>query len=250
MRKERPEWPVRLYPYHFKEGYHMIPRVWVPRTYDLEALVDAVIADRSELRRETLISVVNQLIEKAIERLVAGYAISSPLGTLTPTVTGLWNFNRLSPDARAQNKASVSFSMGKPLKEALANPLFRVEDRPKTGPQISHFLDFVTASRDSTITPGSPLMIEGQFLLMNGEEPDRGLYLLDEETREERAFIPADAFNYTTRSRIVVRLPADLPPGRYLLEIASQCTTNPRPLKKTVRGVCPMVAIVPEPSES
>ena len=111
MRKKRPEWPVRLYPYHFKKDHHMIPRVWVPRTYDLEALIDALVADRSELSREALRSAAYQLVNKAIEQLVEGYAVSTPLGTLTPTVTGLWNFNRLSPDARAQNKASVSFSM-------------------------------------------------------------------------------------------------------------------------------------------
>ena len=54
MRKKRPEWPVRLYPYHFKKDHHMIPRVWVPRTYDLEALIDTLVADRSELSREAL----------------------------------------------------------------------------------------------------------------------------------------------------------------------------------------------------
>ena len=83
MRKKRPEWPVRLYPYHFKKDHHMIPRVWVPRTYDLEALIDALVADRSELSREALRSAAYQLVNKAIEQLVEGYAVSTPLGTLT-----------------------------------------------------------------------------------------------------------------------------------------------------------------------
>ena len=151
MRKKRPEWPVRLYPYHFKKDHHMIPRVWVPRTYDLEALIDALVADRSELSREALRSAAYQLVNKAIEQLVEGYAVSTPLGTLTPTVTGLWNFNRLSPDARAQNKASVSFSMGKELKKALENPLFRVEDRPKTGPCVTSFRDMESGKTDEVL---------------------------------------------------------------------------------------------------
>ena len=210
MRKKRPEWPVRLYPYHFKKDHHMIPRVWVPRTYDLEALIDALVADRSELSREALRSAAYQLVNKAIEQLVEGYAVSTPLGTLTPTVTGLWNFNRLSPDARAQNKASVSFSMGKELKKALENPLFRVEDRPKTGPCVTSFRDMESGKTDEVLTPGKPVIIEGK----------------------------------------IVTIPADLAPGRYLLAVASQCTTNPRPLKQVAWGICPKVAVVPEPSES
>lgn len=250
MRKKRPEWPVRLYPYHFKKDHHMIPRVWVPRTYDLEALIDALVADRSELSREALRSAAYQLVNKAIEQLVEGYAVSTPLGTLTPTVTGLWNFNRLSPDARAQNKASVSFSMGKELKKALENPLFRVEDRPKTGPCVTSFRDMESGKTDEVLTPGKPVIIEGKLLLMNGDSPERGLYLLNEETRETRAFIPGDRFDLPGRSRIIVTIPADLAPGRYLLAVASQCTTNPRPLKQVAWGICPKVAVVPEPSES
>lgn len=250
MRKKRPEWPVRLYPYHFKEGQQLIPRVWVARTYDLEELIDAVADDRCELGREALASAAKQLIRKTIELLVAGNAVSSPLGTLTPTVTGLWNFNRLSPDARAQNKASVSFSMGKELKKALENPLFRVEDRPKTGPCVTSFRDMESGKTDEVLTPGKPVIIEGKLLLMNGDSPERGLYLLDEETRETRAFIPGDRFDLPGRSRIIVTMPADLAPGRYLLAVASQCTTNPRPLKQVAWGICPKVAVVPEPSES
>ena len=35
----------------------------------------------------------------------------------------------------------------------------------------------------------------------------------------------------TTRSRILLRLPEDLPAGAYRLAVTTQCTSNPRPLR-------------------
>lgn len=197
-----------------------------------------IIADRSELRRETLQTVVSMLVDKIEDMLIEGYAISTPLGTLTPSVEGLWNYNRILPEARAQNRATVNYTMSKRLKELFANPLFHEEQRPTTGPRIYHIFDMGSGTRDATLTAGRNFLIEGALLLMNGDAPERGVYLVEEETGQTACFIPATEFaSYiNTRSQLWGKLPADVAPGRYLLRVASQCTTSPRPLKQVAYG--------------
>lgn len=238
MKKKRVEWNVGLYPYNLGERGETLPRVQLKGTRDMDQVIDRIIADRSELRRETLQTVVSMLVDKIEDMLIEGYAISTPLGTLTPSVEGLWNYNRILPEARAQNRATVNYTMSKRLKELFANPLFHEEQRPTTGPRIYHIFDMGAGTRDATLTAGRNFLIEGALLLMNGDAPERGVYLVEEETGQTACFIPATEFaSYiNTRSQLWGKLPADVAPGRYRLRVASQCTTSPRPLKQVAYG--------------
>lgn len=235
--KKRVTWDVNLYPYNLGEKKGELYPVAILRgTIDLEGLINAVMAERNELRRETLRSVASQLTDKAIDLLIEGFALSTPLGILTPTVTGMWNPDRLSPSARAENKASLSYAMSTTLKEAFADPLFRQQPRRSTGPTIFGIIDMTNGVKDKLLTPGGIFRAHGQLLLMNGDLPERGLYLYDRETGKKVAFMPAAEFMINSRSEIYTRLPDDVPPGKYTLQVVSQCTTGPRPMKRAAVG--------------
>lgn len=251
MEKKRVEWKVNLYPYNLgeKKG-ELYPVVALRGTVDLEGVIDAVIAERSELRRETLRSVAHQLMEKAEDLLMEGFAVSTPLGILTPSVTGMWNANRLSSGARAENKAVLNYTMSGGLKKAFANPLLQERKRPDAGPRMYRVIDLATGAQDGSLTPGSLFRVSGQLLLMNGDLPERGLYLCDRDTGREAAFIPANEFPMNSRSEIYARLPEDVPPGQYTLKVLSQCTTNPRAMKAAAAGVWRGTVTVPFPEET
>lgn len=242
---------MNLYPYNLgeKKG-ELYPVVALRGTVDLEGVIDAVIAERSELRRETLRSVANQLMQKAGDLLMEGFAVSTPLGILTPSVTGMWNANRFSSEARAENKAVLSYTMSAGLKKAFANPLLHERKRPDAGPRIHRVINLATGAQDGSLTPGAFFRVSGRLLLMNGDLPERGLYLCDPDTGREAAFIPAKAFSMNSRSEIYARLPEEVPPGRYTLKVLSQCTTNPRPMKAAAAGVWRGAVTVPLPEET
>lgn len=237
MGKRRVKWRVALYRYHFgKNKGKMYPRVLLRQTIDLEGVIDLVMAERSELRRDTLRSVAYQLFSMMEDLIVEGHPVATPLGTFTPTVNGMWNYNRYDPKARAENQASVNFALSKALKEALSNPLFQEDDRPDSNPRIYSILNMSTGATDGTLSPGDTFVLKGKLLLMNGDLPERGLYLLDKETKRQVGFIPAGRILINDRSSIYAKLPADIPPGLYRIEVASQCTTSPTPLKQVARG--------------
>ena len=98
--------------------------------------------------------------------------------------------------------------------------------------------DYYTAWRT-----GDLVEVRGKLLLMNGDDPARGLYFVDEETGGEAAHLPAEELRMVTRSGFTMRVPA-LPPARYRLRATTQCTTSPRPLSQPRTGDSDMTFII------
>ena len=110
--KKRVEWGVRLQHYNLKEGDDLHPRAVLRGTLDVHDL--ALILEensRGIYRAADTELIVNQLMSVARDALVDGYALNTPMGRLTPVVRGMWNFNRINPAARAQNRASLSYAL-------------------------------------------------------------------------------------------------------------------------------------------
>ena len=250
--KKRVEWAVRLHRYNLKEGNNLHPRVVLRGTLSLEDLAQRVeFRTRGLYKAEETVLVAHKLMEAAIDALVEGYALNTSLGRLTPVVTGMWSFARLSPEARAQNKASVSYALSHELKKAFSDPLFHDEVPPDRGPDIYLVHDMESNSDNRRITPGGYIWVKGRFLLMNGDSPERGVELLEAETgRVVRRYTAEELAPGATRSHLVLRLPDDLPDGLYRLAVTSQCTTKPTPLKKPVRRVANVrLRVGEEPAE-
>ena len=99
--------------------------------------------------------------------------------------------------------------------------------------------DHASGTTNRRLTPGGIVSLRGRMLLMNGDDPQRGLYLLHAGTREVAAWLKPECFAVCTRTRIILQLPATLAPGAYLLKAVSQCTTNSTPLKQPAEYLFP-----------
>lgn len=238
--KNRVEWSVRLQHYNLSEGNDIHPRVVLRDTLNLRDLA-LRLEDRTRgiYRADETELILKLLTEVATDALIEGYALNTPLGRLTPVVTGMWNFNRIQPAARAQNQASLSYALSPELKKAFSNPLFRVESQLVQGPRVFDVFDLESQTHNRLLTPGGHVYIKGKHLLMNGDSPLRGVELLDAETQEVVHRYPAEVLEryMNSRRQLVIILPDNLPDGTYRLAVTSQCTTSPKPLKKPLRYV-------------
>lgn len=234
MSKKRVEWKVRLQPSNYQRTKgELIPQVLLARNYTLNEIVDRLTANASPLDAETLRCAASMLMNEIEDCLIEGASVSTPLGTLTPAVTGVWNStDRLQPEARQQNTATVRYTLSRQMKDALAHPLFH--SIAATGFRLSIFSVEDTASHTTNerLTPGRTIVLRGHLLLMNGDLPQRGLYLVDANTEQTVCHILPDEFVFNTRGRIIAQLPQDLPEGEYLIRVVGQCTTGPRPMKQ------------------
>lgn len=240
--KKRAEWHVRLHRCKLK-GHEdeWQPRMMLRGTATLDDLARRVQAyGAGGMFTAEQVALVGRLLMKAAtDMLTEGFAVDTPLGRLTPVVRGMWDFHRIDPQARAQNRADVSFSTGSMLAEALDNPLFRETDRIVQGPMVYDVFDLGSGTHGERLTPGGHVFLRGRHLLMNGDLPQRGVELLDADTERVAHRFSADevAGYMNSRTRIALVLPATLPAGRYRLAVTTQCTTGPHPLTYANRTV-------------
>ena len=119
MKPNRVKWKVRLERSNLKaiEG-QMIPRVHLYGSLSMNEVIDRIVQDGANtLARETMVHAVSAFFREVEELIVEGYAVRTPIGNFTPGVTGTWNFERILPDARAQNEATVNYALSPQLKK-------------------------------------------------------------------------------------------------------------------------------------
>lgn len=250
MKKNRAEWKVRLYPSNLQGVEGTVVRIVQRGNISLDELA-VLLEERTGLyRADTTRAIVSILTDLVEEMLLEGYSVSSELGTLSPSVGGLWDYDRIRPSARAKNQAKINFKPGQRLKEALKNALFHKEGNATQGPLFNPVDRFPINDRwEYMMEPDAVIYLEGRRLLMNGDDPTCGFYILDAETEEVRRFFPREEILLNTRGVLMVKLNGELPPGVYHFRVVSQCTTNSTPLKKPLTRTSPVPYRIPAPGE-
>lgn len=237
MGKKRAEWQVRLYSSNYKDAKGTYARMVLRGNVSLDQLAERLEERTGVYRADSTRAIIGLMTDLVEEYLLEGFSVTGELGTLTPTVTGLWDFDRIQPTARAKNKAEVRFSTSARLKKQLKDPLFHQESNYRQGPRLDPVLRFPQNEQwERVMEPDDIVVLTGDRLLMNGDDPSCGLYVIDAATSHVRAFFPREAIMLNTRGQIMVRLRGELPPGLYRFRVVSQCTTNSKPLKKPQVG--------------
>lgn len=251
MMKRRPEWRVRLYPSNYKDVKGTYARIVPTGNVTLDELAERLEERTGMYKAEFTRGILAELANLVEDYLLEGKSVSGELGTLMPAVTGLWDFDRIQPSARAKNKAEVRFVPSRRLKKVLKDPLFHRENGRKQGPLLHTVDRFPTNDHwERVMQPDSIIYLTGDRLLMNGDDPTCGFYILDALSGEVRRFFPRNEILLNSRRVIMVKLNGELPPGLYRFRVVSQCTTNSVPLKKPLTGDSPVpYRIYPEGEE-
>ncbi len=250
MDKKRPEWNVRLYPSNLQGVEGTLVRVVQRGTLTFDDLAELLEERTGSYRADTTRSILSMLADLAEEKLLDGYAISGELGTLSPSVDGCWDFDRIQPSARAKNSAKVNFKPSPRLKKSLKNPLFHRVDNVRQGPSFNPVARFPVNDRwEYVMEPDAVIYLEGSRLLMNGDDPSCGFYILDAGSDKVCRFFPREEILLNTRGVLMVKLNGELPPGLYHFRVVSQCTTNSHPLTKPLEHISPVPYRIYSPGE-
>lgn len=250
MSKKRAEWQVCLYTSNYKDVKGTYARIALRGNVSLGYLAQRLEERTGIYRADTTRAIISLMTDLVEEYLLDGHSVTGELGTLVPTVTGLWDFDRIQPTARAKNKAEVRFVQSSRLKEQLKDPLFHETARRQQGPRFGPITRFPRNDKwEYVMEPDDLILLKGDRLLMNGDDPRCGFYILDAETEEVKRFFPREEILLNSRGQLVVRLRGELPPGLYRFRVVSQCTTNSVPLKKPLTGESRVCYRIYEPGE-
>lgn len=183
-----------------------------------EDIADRMIREGSEIKRDTLVSIINERDRIICENLMKGYSIQTGVCQYTPRVTGMWKKDELEYDPNL-HKVILDITPSEPVREALANINIQVLGVKNNGSAISLVTDTAIGRADGFITAGDDIQIEGDRLKVVGDESVVGVFFISEDgcriTQVTRRLTLNDP------DRIIARVPS-LPAGNYRLRIVTQ----------------------------
>ena len=197
-----------------------------------EDIAQRIVDEGSEIKYDTLLSIINQHDRIIREAVCDGYSVLTGVGQYSPRVTGSWIGKSANFDPSV-NKLTLDMVLSKEMRDALATVGVEVLGvKEGGGAAIGLVTDTLTEATDGTITPGEDILIEGAKIKIVGDPDLCGVYFIPRDAPEETIYKVERRLTQNDPSRIIARVPAELAPGAYTLRIVTQFSNSTQLLKE------------------
>ena len=211
-----------------------------------EDIAQIIVKERSELRYETILSILNE--RDAVERdaLLNGSSVQSGNTHLAPRVLGNWigadpvfdpKEHRITLDA------TLTVEMRRALEEVGVEILGKKTDG---GAIIGLVTDVLTGKTDGAVSVGGDIIITGDKIkIAPAGEEGLGVFFVTEDGTD----IPLDhPMTENNPKKIICRLPLNVTDGIYTLKIVTRYSNGSTNLEKprTLLYELPLTAVTPQ----
>lgn len=200
----------------------------IGKTLRNEGIAQRIVDEGSEIKYDTLLSIINQHDRIIREALQDGTSVLTQVCHYTPRVTGSWLGATAKFDPE-KHKVTLSITPSSEMREALQHVGVEVLQVKDDSASIGLVTDTVTGLADGSITKGDDILINGEKIRVAGEAAGVGIFFVNEEgvaTPVTRRFTQNDP------KTIIARVPADLSKGSYTLRIVTQYSNSAVLLKE------------------
>jgi hypothetical protein len=193
-----------------------------------EDLAARIVAARSELRLETIVSILAMRDEIARDALLQGTAVQDGCVRMSPRVSGNWIGASHAFDPKT-HKIGLDISPTAEMRSALETVGVEVLGEKDAGAFIGLVTDINTGKTDGTITPGEDIIVTGDRIKI-APEGEEGLGVF---------FVDADGAGHPLGRKITENLPKklvfrvpSLAAGEYTLKVVTRYTHSARLLNE------------------
>jgi hypothetical protein len=198
----------------------------IGHTIHNENIARRIVDERSELRYETILAILNERDGIVLESVLGGSSVQDGVVHIAPSVTGLWIGSDRTIDPSRQ-KATVSISPTAALRDGLSNVKMEILGVKDSGAYIGLVTDAATKAIDGHITPGGIAVITGDKLRIVPEDnPEMGVFFVDESGGKT----PVTQISQNDPKRLTVLVPS-LPAGTYTLQVVTRFSNGSTLLK-------------------
>jgi hypothetical protein len=188
-----------------------------------------IVAARSELRLETIASILAMRDEIVREALVQGTAVQDGCTHLSPRVSGSWIGAAHTFDP-SLHKIGLTLSLSAEMRAALEGVGVEVLGEKDSGAFIGLVEDLSTGKTDGSITPDEDIAITGDKLKIAPEDdPAMGVFFVGEDGAEHPL---THRVSSNQPKKLLVRVPP-LAPGAYTLKVLTRYSHGAVLLKET-----------------
>ncbi len=204
-----------------------------------ENIANAIIKEGSEIKYDTLLSIIKQRDRIVREHLMLGYSVLTDVCQFTPRVTGKWDSETAKYDP-AIHKLTLDIVPCDLTCDALSKVGIEVLGAKGEVSRIGKVTDTLTGLANGWITPNEDIQIDGDRIRINGSDSSVGIFFVAEDGKT--ATPVTRRLTQNDPSRIIARVPA-LTDGKYTLRIVTQFSKGATLLKapRTIEYKIPLV---------
>ena len=193
-----------------------------------EDIAARIVAARSELRLETILSILHERDETVRQALLQGTAVQDGVVRMSPRVQGSWTGVNHAFDAAA-HKRTIDLTATAETRAALDSVGIEVLGEKNSGAYIGLVTDLSTGNTDNTITSDEDIAVTGDKLkIVPDGEAGLGVFFVDSSGAEHPL---THRLSENTPKKLLFRVPA-LAAGQYTLKVVTRFSASSYELKE------------------
>jgi hypothetical protein len=200
----------------------------VGNTKHNEDIARTIIEEGSEIKYDTLLSILNQRDRIERQMVQQGSSVQTGNVRLSPRINGSWlgSNAKFDPDV---HKKTLDATITNEMREALEEVGIEVLGIKDSGAFIGLVTDTSTGLNDGTITANEDILIEGDKLrIIPEDEAGLGIFFIDSSGN---AIPVTRRLTQNDPKKIIARVP-ELPAGEYTLQVVTRFSSGLQLLKE------------------
>lgn len=225
-------WSYYLAPYKISDdaSNRYIAKVRVGSTITIDDIATSITESRTDLRKDTILMVLNLLSDKVMEQVCMGNIVNAGFCVLRPVIPGTWkDRSGTLPDG---SKPQVSISPTKAFRSELelVDVHYTKYTLEQGGACICSVTTNITNSTDGIIIPGRSITLKGRKIkCVSSDGTGFGtIEFINQETGESTAVTD---ISYNCGTRVVCVVPSSLASGSYTLVLTTYYVDSGKQLK-------------------
>jgi hypothetical protein len=186
----------------------------------LNDIVDEIMKDGTENKRETIVSIVTRFQEKAMQLVLTGHNVNTGMVYMRPVIKGAIYDKVWNPET---NSVYVAMNQGMQLRQAINETKVELLGMSPDLMEFYSLTDMVTEASDGTLTKGRNAELKGSYIKIAGDHPDCGIFFVN-TTSGEATKLPAESIVLNEPSRLMLLIPESMVAGEYELKVTTQYT--------------------------
>ena len=184
----------------------------------INEIVDELEKEGMELKRETVIDVINRFNRKTADMVVSGCNVNTGLVYIRPIIKGVFYGKTWNPEV---NSLIASVSQGAALRAAIANTTVEILGEQSDPLEILSLTDTFTGNTDGTLTKGRNAEIKGSYMRIKGDDPACGIAFTNTTSKDVTQLDLTDIV-LNEPSRLLILVPVTIAAGEYELSVTTQ----------------------------
>lgn len=184
-------------------------------------IIDVMIARGSTVTKAEALSGKEEeasAIEAALKR---GQSVNTPLVNISLSISGVFESDedRFDP---TRHRVKVNVAPGTRLKAIASEIEVEYVSPQKTLPELRKFIDFVSDTTNTTLTPGGGGRLQGSSLKVDKDDPKQGVFFVATDGTATRV----TQLMRNKPSELIFMIPNNLPAGAYTVEVRTVFSEN------------------------